>query len=101
MDTLTNTAQEGAIKPKTHYSGKITKTMLAGAIVDIGQNVPGVVHISQLRAEPVNRVEDVPFRIEQLLGSKKLKEMAGAAKALGRPDAAAVVCRSVANRMKR
>lgn len=59
MDTVTDTALEGAIKPKTHYSGKITKTTLAGAIVDIGQNVPGVVHISQLRAEPVNRVEDV------------------------------------------
>ncbi len=59
MDTVTDIAQEGAIKPKEHFLGKITKTMLAGAIVDIGQNLPGVVHISQLRAEPVNRVEDV------------------------------------------
>jgi len=33
-------------------------------------------------AAKVNRVEDVPYRIEQLLGSKKLAEMARAAKAL-------------------
>jgi hypothetical protein len=30
-------------------------------------------------------VEDLPFRIEKLLGSKKLAEMARAAKPLGRP----------------
>ncbi|MGC8857376.1 MAG: S1 RNA-binding domain-containing protein, partial [Anaerolineae bacterium] len=31
----------------------------AGALVDIGQPVPGVLHISQLQKEPVNKVEDV------------------------------------------
>ena len=31
----------------------------------------------------------LPFRLDQLLGSEKLVEMAGAAKALGRPAAAA------------
>ncbi|MDP2977026.1 MAG: S1 RNA-binding domain-containing protein, partial [Anaerolineales bacterium] len=59
MDTMIDAAQESALKVKSHLQGIITKTTLAGAIVDIGQNVPGVVHISQLRAEPVNRVEDV------------------------------------------
>ncbi len=59
MDTMIDAVQESALKVKSHLQGKITKTTLAGAIVDIGQNVPGVVHISQLRAEPVNRVEDV------------------------------------------
>ncbi|MBU2609561.1 MAG: S1 RNA-binding domain-containing protein [Chloroflexi bacterium] len=59
METMIDAAQESALKVKSHLQGKITKTTLAGAIVDIGQNVPGVVHISQLRAEPVNRVEDV------------------------------------------
>jgi processive 1,2-diacylglycerol beta-glucosyltransferase len=39
-------------------------------------------------AAKVNRVEDLPYRIEQLLGSKKLAEMGRAAKALGRPGAA-------------
>lgn len=47
------------IQPKTHYTGKVLKTSLAGAIVDIGLDKPGVIHISQLSKEPVNRVEDV------------------------------------------
>ncbi len=47
------------IKRKAQYTGTVIKTTLAGAIVDIGVGVPGVVHISQLQKEPVNRVEDV------------------------------------------
>jgi len=47
------------IKRKQHFSGKVVKTILSGAIVDIGIGIPGVVHISQLQKEPVNRVEDV------------------------------------------
>lgn len=39
-------------------------------------------------AAKVNRVEDLPYRIEQLLGSRKLVEMGRAAKALGKPGAA-------------
>ena len=49
-------------------------------------------------AGKANRVEDLPYRIEQLIGAKKLSEMAGAAKALGRPDAARVICQEVARR---
>lgn len=48
-----------APEPKTKLRGKIIKTTLAGALVDIGQNLPGVIHISQLQQEPVNKVEDV------------------------------------------
>ncbi len=47
------------IQRKDHYVGKILKTTLAGAVVDIGIGIPGVVHISQLSLEPVSRVEDV------------------------------------------
>jgi transcriptional accessory protein Tex/SPT6 len=47
------------IKRKMKLSGKVVKTTLAGAIVDIGLDTPGVVHISQLQKEPVNKVEDV------------------------------------------
>jgi processive 1,2-diacylglycerol beta-glucosyltransferase len=50
-------------------------------------------------AAKVNRVEDLPFRIEKLLGSKKLSEMAKAAKALGRPRSAAAVCRETLKRL--
>jgi len=49
----------GEIKRKTKYTGTVVKTTLAGAVIDIGLGIPGVVHISQLQAEPVNRVEDV------------------------------------------
>ena len=50
-------------------------------------------------AAKVNRVEDLPFRVGQLLGSKKLAEMAKAAKALGRPQSATTVCREVLKRL--
>ncbi len=55
----TTTQELSNIKRKMHFTGTVLKTMLAGAVIDIGQEVPGVVHISQLREEPVNRVEDV------------------------------------------
>jgi ribosomal protein S1 len=47
------------VKLKAKYTGIVIKTSLAGALVDIGLETPGVVHISQLQKEPVNRVEDV------------------------------------------
>jgi small subunit ribosomal protein S1 len=56
------TAQAGdlsEIKRKTHFTGTVLKTTLAGALIDIGMDTPGVVHISQLQSEAVNRVEDV------------------------------------------
>lgn len=66
METQAATKTESAnkldlseIKRKTKYSGKVLKTTLAGAVVDIGLEVPGVIHISQLQAKPTNRVEDV------------------------------------------
>jgi len=59
MDTLSTPASKNAIQSKTKLTGKVIKTTLAGAIVDVGQNLPGVIHISQLKAESVNRVEDV------------------------------------------
>ena len=51
-------------------------------------------------AAKVNRVEDLPYRVEQLLGSKKLGEMAKAAKALGRLKSAETVCKEVISRLK-
>ena len=51
-------------------------------------------------ATKVNRVEDLPFRLDELLGSKKLGEMAKAAKALGRLKSAEAVCKEVVARWK-
>jgi processive 1,2-diacylglycerol beta-glucosyltransferase len=50
-------------------------------------------------AMKANRVEDLPFRLDKLLGSARLAEMAAAAKRLGRPHAAADVCREVLQRL--
>jgi ribosomal protein S1 len=47
------------VKRKMQFTGTVVKTTLAGAVIDIGVEIPGVVHISQLQKEPVNRVEDV------------------------------------------
>ena len=49
-------------------------------------------------AAKVNRVEDLPYRLEQLLGTRKLAEMAKAAKALGRAGAAVEICNQVIQR---
>jgi small subunit ribosomal protein S1 len=58
MET-TNNASETMLQPKTKITGKVIKTTLAGALVDVGQALPGVVHISQLSKDAVNKVEDV------------------------------------------
>ena len=50
-------------------------------------------------AAKVTRVEDLPYRLSQLLGSEKLDEMGAAAKALGRPTAARDICREVMQRL--
>jgi processive 1,2-diacylglycerol beta-glucosyltransferase len=50
-------------------------------------------------AAKVNRVEDIPYRMEQLFSSGKLAQMARAAKALGRPRAAQTICEEVAKRV--
>lgn len=58
METI-NAVPEVALEPKTKLSGKVLKTTLAGALVDVGQPLPGVVHISQLSKDAINKVEDV------------------------------------------
>ena len=57
--TTPELAPVAALEPKTKLSGKVLKTTLAGALVDIGQSLPGVIHISQLSENAVNKVEDV------------------------------------------
>jgi len=49
-------------------------------------------------AAKVNRVEDLPYRIGKLIGSKKLADMARAAKALGHPFAARDICTACCGR---
>lgn len=51
-------------------------------------------------ASKVNRVEDLPFRVNQLFGSKKLEQLAAAASGLGRRQAAQNVCCEVVQRLE-
>lgn len=66
METETLATPENAqvtnisdVRRKMRLTGSVVKTTLAGAVIDIGLDTPGVVHISQLQKEPVNKVEDV------------------------------------------
>jgi small subunit ribosomal protein S1 len=62
MDTNTTSSAPSNIKEvknKMYFRGKIVKTTLAGVLVDIGIDTPGMVHISQLQKLPVKRVDDV------------------------------------------
>src|SRR5207248_2528354 len=52
-------------------------------------------------AAKVNRVEDLPYRLGQLFASKRLAEMAKAAKALGKPSAAEAICLATVERVQR
>ncbi|MGD8458193.1 MAG: S1 RNA-binding domain-containing protein [Anaerolineales bacterium] len=52
-------SKSSEIKRKRHYKGKVIKTTLAGAVIDIGETLPGIVHIAHLSNDPVKRVEDV------------------------------------------
>jgi ribosomal protein S1 len=57
--TTPDMASTTTLEPKTKLSGRILKTTLAGALVDVGQSIPGVIHISQISKDPVNKVDDV------------------------------------------
>ena len=52
------TKETSTLEPKTKLTGKITKITIGGAIVDLGQELPGVIHISQLQKDHLTRVED-------------------------------------------
>jgi small subunit ribosomal protein S1 len=52
-------ASENELNKKDVVHGKVVKTTLSGAVVDIGGGKLAVVPISQLRKEPVRRVEEI------------------------------------------
>jgi small subunit ribosomal protein S1 len=54
-----NESMDTGIKRKKHYKGKVVKTTLAGAVVDIGEKFPGIIHIAHLSNKSVKRVEDI------------------------------------------
>lgn len=77
MDESVNVINE--VKPKAQYIGKVVKTSLAGALVDIGTGTPAYLHVSQIvppdPTQPIKRVEDV-IRVGQeiTLWVKRIRE---------------------------
>jgi len=60
MSTSADTAVRGTeLKPKTKITGKVVKTTLAGAVIDIGESVPGILHVSQIQADPAKRIDEI------------------------------------------
>jgi len=47
------------LKPGMALSGRVTRLELSGALVDVGVGTDGLVHISRLQPQRVNRVEEV------------------------------------------
>lgn len=56
---MADTQTPPKITRKMHFKGKVIKTTLAGAVIDIGMDKPGVVHIANLSSKHVNRVDEV------------------------------------------
>jgi small subunit ribosomal protein S1 len=59
---VANDTPQNGIQTKQHFTGKVVKISLAGALIDIGQEAPGLIHISQLEStddQPIKGVEDV------------------------------------------
>ena len=56
---MADTSPTSDLKQKDKVSAKVIKTTIAGAVVDIGRPSPAVIPISQLRREPVRRVDEV------------------------------------------
>ncbi|NPV84586.1 MAG: 30S ribosomal protein S1 [Anaerolineae bacterium] len=54
----------GEIKAKMHFTGKVAKISIAGALIDIGIDQPAVLHISQI---PVQAESETPKRVEDVL----------------------------------
>jgi len=48
-----------SLRPGQKLTGKVVKIELFGAFVNVGAELPGLLHISRLRKGHVNRVEDV------------------------------------------
>lgn len=66
------------LKPKAHFTGKVLKTSLAGAVVDIGVGKPAFIHVSQLVApdgQTIKSVKDVLQEGQEIeVWVRKIKE---------------------------
>lgn len=63
MNATVDTVSSTEIKTKMHFTGKVTHTTLAGAVIDLGIGIPGLLHISQVvgvdPTQPIKSIKDV------------------------------------------
>ena len=60
MENETPTPAEApAIKRKDHFKGKVTRITLAGAVIDLGLERPGFLHLTELGDSKIKNVDDV------------------------------------------
>jgi len=60
VESIRSTTKD--LKPKMKFTGKVLKTTLAGAVVDIGIGKPAMLHVSQMIApsdQPIKSVKEV------------------------------------------
>lgn len=59
MEESTITPADNQVKKKDHLKGKVTKLTLGGAVVDVGLDRPGFLHLTQIGDRSIKRIEDV------------------------------------------
>jgi predicted RNA-binding protein with RPS1 domain len=71
-------SESNEVKVKTHYTGKVLKTSLAGALVDIGTGTPAYLHVSQVPTQDstaIKRLEEIlPIGQEVEVWVKRIRE---------------------------
>ena len=65
MDTETKTASSTQVKRKDKFTGTVKKITLGGAMIDLGLDRPGFLHVAQIK-QPVKRIEDVLTEGEEI-----------------------------------
>lgn len=59
MEETTVTPENPQVKRKDRFKGTVKQLTLGGAVVDIGLDRPGFLHLTQIGEKPVKRIEDV------------------------------------------
>ncbi len=59
MEDAIPTPAANQVKRKDHLKGTVTKLTLGGAVVDVGLDRPGFLHLTQIGDRSIKRIEDV------------------------------------------
>jgi small subunit ribosomal protein S1 len=59
MEEQESSEEAQELKRKMQLKGTVAKITLGGAILDVGREKPGFVHLARIQQAPLNRVEDV------------------------------------------